>query len=107
LPEFALSSRRLLPERDSATTTARQQWAIQSNGDGFFKVRSVASNSQPLVLDGSAADNTVAAPPDSSPAQEWDVRSLGGGLFQMVNHVSGRPVSLHDRELSFQITPTL
>jgi len=50
-------------------------------------------------------DNTVGAPPDSSPAQEWDVRSLGGGLFQLVNHVSGRPVSLHDRELSFRLRP--
>jgi hypothetical protein len=107
LPEFAGSSRRLLLERDSATTSARQQWAIQSNGAGFFQVRSAASNSQPLVLDGGAADNTVAAPADSSPAQEWDVRSLGGGLFQIVNHISGRPVCLHDRELSFRITPTL
>jgi arabinogalactan endo-1,4-beta-galactosidase len=107
LPEFAGSSRRLLLERDSASITPRQQWAIQSNGDGFFQVRSAASNSQPLVLDGSAAGNTVAVPPDSSPAQEWDVRSLGGGLFQIVNHVSGQPVSLHDRELSFRITPTL
>jgi arabinogalactan endo-1,4-beta-galactosidase len=104
---FAGSARQLLLERDSATTNAGQQWVIQSNGDGFFQVRSAAVNGQSLVLDGSTANNTVAAPPDSNPAQEWDVRSLGNGLFQLVNHASGLPVALYGYELRFQITPTL
>jgi arabinogalactan endo-1,4-beta-galactosidase len=99
------SGGRLLLARDSHTT-AREQWTIQSNGDGFFQVRSSASG-QPLVLDGSDPNDTAAAPPNGAPAQEWDVRSLGLGLFQMVNRVSGQPVALQGHELSFQITPTL
>jgi hypothetical protein len=57
-------------------------------------------------LDG-GVDDTIAASPDGNPAQEWDVRSAGNGVFQFVNRVSGRPVSLQGRELSFRITPTL
>ena len=67
----------------------------------------VAAKDAPLVLDGSLVDNTVAASPDNNPAQEWDVRSSGNGLFQFVNRVSGRPLSRQGRELSFHITPTL
>jgi hypothetical protein len=59
------------------------------------------------VLDGSDAGDTVAAPPNGAPAQEWDVRSLGRGLFQFVNRASGQAASLRGHELGFQITPTL
>ena len=59
------------------------------------------------VYDGSDAGDTVAAPPNGAPAQEWDVRSLGRGLFQFVNRASGRAASLRGQELGFQITPTL
>jgi arabinogalactan endo-1,4-beta-galactosidase len=103
----AAPARRLRLALDSANTTAAERWTIQSNGDGFFQLRSAAANSQLLLLDGSDANDTVAAPPDGSLAQEWDVRSLGNGIFQIVNRVSGQPVSLQGRELSFQITPTL
>jgi hypothetical protein len=35
------------------------------------------------------------------------MRSAGNGMFQFVNRVSGRPVSLEGRGLSFHVTPTL
>ena len=38
---------------------------------------------------------------------QWDVRSSGNGVFQLVNRVSGRPLSRQGRELGFHITPTL
>jgi hypothetical protein len=70
-------------------------------------LQSTAGEDYPLVLDGSDTNETVAAAPDGNPAQEWDVRSLGNGLFGIVNRASGIPVSLQGRQLSFQITPTL
>jgi len=60
-----------------------------------------------LVLDGNDAANTIAASPDNSPAQQCDVRSLGNGVFQLINRASGQPVSSRGRKLSFHITPTL
>jgi len=104
---LAASARHLALEPDSVTTTSREQWIIRSNGDGFFQMSSAAGKDAPLVLDGSLVDDTVAASPDNNPAQEWDVRSLGNGVFQFVNRVSGRPLSRQGRELSFHITPTL
>jgi arabinogalactan endo-1,4-beta-galactosidase len=103
----AAPARRLRLALDSANTTAAERWTIQSNGDGFFQLRSAAANSQLLLLDGSDANDTVAAPPDGSLAQEWDVRSLGNGIFQIVNRASSQAVSLQGRALTFQITPTL
>jgi hypothetical protein len=103
---LALSARHLALEPDSVTTTSREQWIIRSTGDGFFEVSSVAAKDVPLVLDGSHVDDTVAASPDNNPAQEWEVRSSGNGVFQLVNRVSGRPLSRQGRELSFHITPT-
>jgi hypothetical protein len=85
----------------------RQQWVIQSNDDGFFQVRSTASNTTALVLDGRNTEDTVAAPADRSPAQEWNVSSLGNGLFEFVNRLSGEPLSLQGHELRLTITPTL
>ena len=107
LPGNAGISRQLRLERDFAGPAVGRHWIIQSEGDGFFQVRSATSDDQPLVLDGTAAGDTVVTPSDGSLAQEWDVRSLGNGLFQFVNHASGRPASLHNRELNFQITPRL
>jgi hypothetical protein len=104
---LVLSARHVSLERDSVATTSREQWIIRSTGDGFFQVGSVAAQDAPLVLDGSDIDHTVAAPPDSNPAQQWDMRSAGNGMFQFVNRVSGRPVSLEGRGLSFHVTPTL
>jgi arabinogalactan endo-1,4-beta-galactosidase len=92
---------------DSANTNARRHWRIQSNGDGFFQVSSVDSDNQPLVLDGTEVNNTMAAMPTNGPGQEWDVHSLGGGFFQILNRATGRPVTLDAHALSFQITPTL
>jgi hypothetical protein len=103
---LVLSARHAALEHDSLTTTSREQWIIRSTGDGFFQVSSVAAKDALLVLDG-GVDDTIAASPDGNPAQEWDVRSAGNGVFQFVNRVSGRPVSLQGRELSFRITPTL
>jgi len=82
-------------------------WTIRSNNDGYFQIRSAAGNPQSWVLDGSDAGDTVAAPPNGAPAQEWNVRSLGRGLFQFVNRASGQAASLRGHELGFQITPTL
>jgi hypothetical protein len=59
------------------------------------------------VLDGSDVNQTVAAPANGTAAQAWDVRSLGNGIFQIVNRGSGRPVSLQGQELAFQLTPSL
>jgi arabinogalactan endo-1,4-beta-galactosidase len=106
-PAMAGTSHRLLLEPDSAATTVPQQWVIQSNDDGFFQVRSAASNTTTLVLDGSDIEDTVAAPADRSPAQEWNVSSLGNGLFRLVNRLSGEPLSLQGHELRLAITPTL
>ena len=88
-------------------TDERRKWRIQSNGDGFFQLSSADSANQLLVLDGTDVNNTMAAMPASGPGQEWDVHSLGGGFFQILNRATGQPVSLHGLGLSFQITPTL
>jgi arabinogalactan endo-1,4-beta-galactosidase len=104
---LALSGRHVTLERDSVATTSREQWMIRSNGDGFFQVSSVAAKEAPLVLDGSDIENASVGPPDGQLTQEWDVRSAGNGVFQLVNRVSGRPVSLRGNELSVHITPTL
>jgi hypothetical protein len=106
-PAFASPARRLQLSPDSVNAAAGQRWTIQSAGDGFFQIRSAAAIGQALLLDGSDANDTVAAPTDGSLAQEWDVRSLGGGVFQWVNRRSGRSVSLQGHELSFEITPAL
>ena len=106
-PGGAGISRELRLERDFAGPAAGRHWIIQSEGDGFFQVRSATSDEKPLVLDGTAAGDTDVTPPDGSLAQEWDVRSLGNGQFQFVNHASGQPASLHNRELKLQITPRL
>jgi Ricin-type beta-trefoil lectin domain-like len=92
---------------DSTNPTLEEQWTIRSNNDGYFQVRSAAANPQLWVLDGSDAGDTVAAPPNGTPAQEWDVRSLGHGLFEFVNRATGQAASLRGQELGFQITPTL
>ncbi|MGH9528484.1 MAG: glycosyl hydrolase 53 family protein [Terriglobales bacterium] len=94
-------------EFDSAATMPQEQWLLQSDGDGFFQLRSAAPGTPQLVLDGSDPGNTIAAQLDGSASQEWDVQSLGNGLFQIVNRISGRPVSLLGSKLQFQITPTL
>jgi glycosyl hydrolase family 53 len=104
---LSLSGSHVVFELDSVATKPREQWVIRSTGDGFFQVGNQRMTGPPLVLDGSDADNTVAALPDNSAAQQWDVRSLGSGVFQLVNRASGRPVSSRGRELSFHITPTL
>jgi arabinogalactan endo-1,4-beta-galactosidase len=106
-PVSAASTSRLRLTLDSANARAGERWTIQSNGDSFFQMRSAVANGQLLLLDGSDANDTVAAPPDGSPAQEWDVRSLGNGVFHIVNRASGQAVSLQGRALTFQITPTL
>jgi hypothetical protein len=106
-PAVTGTSHRLLLESDSAATTAPQQWVIQSNDDGFFQVRSIVSNTTTLVLEGSDPEETVAAPAGRSLAQEWNVSSLGNGLFQFVNRLSGEPLSLQGQELGLAITPTL
>jgi arabinogalactan endo-1,4-beta-galactosidase len=93
--------------QDSTNPTPEEQWTIRSNNDGYFQIRSAAANPQPWVLDGSDAGDTVAAPPNGAPAQAWEVRSLGRGLFQFVNRASGQAASLRGHELGFQITPTL
>lgn len=105
-PASAPPARRLQLALDSVNPPAGQRWTIQSAGDGFFQIRSAATGPA-LLLDGSDANEAVAAPPDGSLTQEWDVRSLGGGVFQLVNRLSGRPVSLQGHELSFEITPAL
>ena len=104
---LSLSGRHVVFELDSVATTSQEQWVIRSSDDGFFQVGSAQVTGPPLVLDGSNVDNTVAASPDNNPAQQWDVRSLGNGVFQLVNRVSGRPVSILGSELSLHITPTL
>lgn len=104
---LSLSGRHVVFELDSVATTAQEQWVIQSTGDGFFQVGNARLMGPSLVLDGSNADNTVAASPDNSPAQQWDVHSLGNGMFQLVNRASGQPLSSRRRQLSFHITPTL
>jgi arabinogalactan endo-1,4-beta-galactosidase len=106
-PASAPAAHRLQLAFDSMNAAAGQRWTIQSNGDGFFQIRNVAATGRSLLLDGSDASDTVAAPQDNSFAQEWDVRSLGGGVFQWVNRLSGRPISLQGHELSFEITPAL
>jgi arabinogalactan endo-1,4-beta-galactosidase len=106
-PAITGTSHRLLLEPDSAAISVSQQWVIQSNDDGFFQVRSKASNTTALVLDGRNTEDTVAAPADRSPAQEWNVSSLGNGLFEFVNRLSGEPLSLQGHELRLTITPTL
>jgi arabinogalactan endo-1,4-beta-galactosidase len=104
-PASASPARRLRLALDSSNASAGQRWTFQSDGDGFFQIGSAAATGQSLLLDGSDANDTVAAPPDGSLAQEWDLRSLGGGEFQWVNRLSGQPVSLRGHELSFEITP--
>jgi arabinogalactan endo-1,4-beta-galactosidase len=106
-PDFAGAPDRLALEFDSANTNEHRRWKIQSNGDGFFRVSGVDSENQPLVLDGTDVNNTTAAKPANGPGQEWDVHSLGGGFFQILNRASGLPVTLQGNALSFQITPTL
>jgi hypothetical protein len=95
------------PLRLALNSANPTRWTIQSNGDGFFRVGSTAAEDQPLLLDGSNANDTVAAQSNGSLTQQWDVRSLGNGLFQIVNRVSQQPISLRGDGLSFQITPTL
>jgi arabinogalactan endo-1,4-beta-galactosidase len=101
------SAGRLWLAIDSVNAAAGERWTIRSNADGFFQMRSAAGSGEPLVLDGSDRNDTVAAAPNGAPAQEWDVHSVGYGMFQIVNRVSGQPVSLQGRHLSFEITPTL
>jgi arabinogalactan endo-1,4-beta-galactosidase len=101
------SAGRLYLGRNAASTTAGERWIIQGNGAGFFQLRSAARGGQALVLDGSDVNQTVAASANGSAAQAWDVRSLGNGIFQIVNRGSGRPVSLQGQELAFQLTPSL
>jgi hypothetical protein len=105
-PDFAGGPGRLTLVSDSVNTNEHRQWRIQSNGDGYFQVSSSDTKIQPLVLDGTDVNNTAAAPPTSGPAQEWDVHSLGGGFFQILNRASGQPVSLRGQGLNIQITPT-
>jgi hypothetical protein len=74
---LSLSGRHVVFELDSVATTPQEQWTIRSTGDGFFRVGNARMTGPPLVLDGNNADNTVAASPDDSPAQQWDY-SLSG-----------------------------
>ncbi|MGC1521241.1 MAG: glycosyl hydrolase 53 family protein [Steroidobacteraceae bacterium] len=106
-PDPAGVAGQLTLEFDSLNAHEHRQWTIQSNGDGYFQVGSADTKSHPLVLDGTDVSDTTAAMPSNGPGQEWDVHSLGGGFFQMLNRVTGQPVSLHGQGLSFRITPTL
>jgi arabinogalactan endo-1,4-beta-galactosidase len=105
-PNVAGASTQLTLESDSVNTNEHRQWRIQSNGDGYFQVSSADTKIHLLVLDGTDVNNTTAAMPTNGPGQEWDVHSLGGGFFQILNRVTGQPVSLHGQGLTFQITPT-
>jgi arabinogalactan endo-1,4-beta-galactosidase len=105
-PDFAGASGLLTLEFDMVNTNEHRQWRIQSNGDGYFQVSIADAKIHPLVLDGTDVNNTTAAKPTNGAGQEWDVHSLGGGFFQILNRATGQPISLHGHTLSFQITPT-
>jgi arabinogalactan endo-1,4-beta-galactosidase len=105
-PGLMGASGQLTLEFDLVNTNEHRQWRIQSNGDGYFQVSSADTKIHPLVLDGTDVNNTTAATPTNGPAQEWDVHSLGGGFFQILNRATGQPVSLDGHGLNFQITPT-
>jgi arabinogalactan endo-1,4-beta-galactosidase len=105
-PDFAGASGQLTLESDMVNTNEHRQWRIQSNGDGYFQVSSADTKIHSLVLDGTDVNNTTAAMPTNGPGQEWDVHSLGGGFFQILNRTTGQPISLHGQGLTLQITPT-
>jgi arabinogalactan endo-1,4-beta-galactosidase len=79
---------------DTGIISQHQQWIITSNGDGYFQVANGNNGSGTNVLDNggsttaSAAvvQNTAAA---STPGQEWNIITAGGGYYSLINKGSG------------------
>ncbi|HYM76841.1 MAG TPA: RICIN domain-containing protein [Candidatus Dormibacteraeota bacterium] len=88
-------------EADSGTPSLSQQWRISSNQDGYFQVASQNPGAAATtnVLDDSGASSTsgtaiVQSSSNASQEQEWNVVSVGGGYFAIMNRVSGMVIDI-------------
>jgi arabinogalactan endo-1,4-beta-galactosidase len=80
---------------DTGVISQHQQWTITSNSDGYFQITNGNTTAGSKVLDASAGTSTGsavlqnAAATSTTPSQEWNVVTGGGGYFVLSNKSSG------------------
>jgi arabinogalactan endo-1,4-beta-galactosidase len=90
----AIGSRISLAANNGHPTLFRQ-WMIQSNGDGYFELQNSA-DAYALDNNGSSKSGApiVQEPVNGDANQEWDVVSVGGGNYDIVNRANGDVVDV-------------